>query len=225
MCSRLTLVEVGDWNTLYKYFGVVDRGFRCPPQYNVAPSENVVAVISAAKERRMGFLKWGLVLRGSDTGQSGYNAFNTSVEALQAVPTTRGLLQRNRCVVAADSFFARNRNTRKTHRIRLTKQGVFAFAGLFDTWTAPDGKRKLHSCTILTCPSNWFMRPYGDHMPVILDRAAQDVWLDRSIQDTDTLMKFLRPFKGEMHAYRVTDLVWNVGYDGPECIEEFRWSH
>lgn len=220
MCSRLTLAEVGDWGTLNEYFGVVDRGFRCPPQYNVAPSQNVVAIISAARERRMGFLKWGLVPRGSDTGQPGYNSFNTSVETLHVVPTTRGLIQRNRCVVVADGFYARNRNTRKSHRIRLAKQEVFAFAGLFDTWTAPDGKRNLHTCTILTCPSSWFMRPYGDRMPVILDHAAHDVWLDRSAQDADILMEVMQPFKRDMYTYPVSDLIWNVEYDGPQCIQE-----
>ncbi|RIV17186.1 hypothetical protein D2Q93_15810 [Alicyclobacillaceae bacterium I2511] len=56
-------------------------------------------------------------------------------------------------------------------------------------------------------------------MTVILSRGAQDVWLDRSEQDTATLMELLKPYKGEMYAYRVPDWVGNVRNTGPGCIE------
>jgi putative SOS response-associated peptidase YedK len=54
---------------------------------------------------------------------------------------------------------------------------------------------------------------------VILDKSSMDVWLDRSITDTDTVMSVLQPYEGEMYAYRVPEFVGNVRNDGPECIE------
>jgi putative SOS response-associated peptidase YedK len=57
---------------------------------------------------------------------------------------------------------------------------------------------------------------------VILTRENEDIWLDRSITDTDVLMSVLQPYSEDMYAYRVPELVGNVRNDGPECIEEVR---
>jgi putative SOS response-associated peptidase YedK len=97
---------------------------------------------------------------------------------------------------------------------------VFGFAGLYDIWRSPDGKKKVSTFTIITCKPNIFMTPLHDRMTVILTREAEDIWLDRSITDTDTLMSVLQPYSdGEMYAYRVPELVGNVRNDGPECIK------
>jgi putative SOS response-associated peptidase YedK len=67
-----------------------------------------------------------------------------------------------------------------------------------------------------------FMRHLHDRMPVILTKEPMDVWLDRSTTDTDTVMSVLKPYEGEMYAYRVPELVGNVRNDTPECIEAIR---
>lgn len=221
MCGRFTFA-MDDWPGVYDYFGVVDRGFRSPPQYNIAPSSSVVAVISDAEQRRrLGFLRWGLIPHGSGTGKPRYSTFNARVETINVAPTFRTLIYHNRCIIATDGFYEWHKDSRKPYRIRVAKQEVFGFAGLYDTWIASNGKR-LHTCTILTCPPNSFMEPYHDRMPVILNRGAQDVWLNRSEQDIAALMDLLKPYAGEMYAYRVSERVGNVRNTGPECVEQIR---
>lgn len=130
------------------------------------------------------------------------------------------LVTRKRTVIVADGFYEWHRHTKKPFRIRLKKRELFGFAWLYDTWVSPDGKRKLNTCTIITCKPNLFMGSIHDRMPVILTEDNQDTWLDRSITDTDTLISILQPYpEGEMYAYEVPTLVGNVRNYGPECIE------
>jgi putative SOS response-associated peptidase YedK len=219
MCGRFSMAYE-DWSAVLEYFGVIDNGFRYPPRYNIAPTQQVPAIISDGKQRRIGLLKWGLVPYWSETEKTSFSTINARAETLLVAPSFRHLVSRKRCIIPADGFYEWHRHTKKPYRIRLKKREVFGFAGLYDIWRSPDGKRKVSTFTIITCKPNMFMAPLHDRMPVILTREAEDIWLDRSITDTDTLMSVLQPYPdGEMYAYRVPELVGNVRNDGPECIE------
>ncbi len=221
MCERFTMAYE-DWSFMMDYFELTDYGFRYPPRYNIAPTQKVMAVISDGRERRAGLLRWGLIPEWSETETTTFNTFNARSETLLVAPSFRNLVSRKRCVIVADGIYEWHRTTKKPYRIRLKKQDVFGMAGLWSTWRSPDGKKKVHSCTIITCDPNLFMRHLHDRMPVILTKDTMDVWLDRSITDTDTVMSVLQPYEGEMYAYRVPELVGNVRNDGPECIEKVK---
>ncbi|GMA50106.1 DUF159 family protein [Alicyclobacillus contaminans] len=212
----------GDWSAIIEYFRLTDNGFRYPPRYNIAPTQNVMAIISDGNERRAGMLRWGLIPRWSETEKTSFSTFNARAERLATAPSFRHLIARRRCVVVADGIYEWHRNTRKPYRIRVSKHEVFGMAGLWDTWRAPDGKKTIHSCTIITTEANMFMRHLHDRMPVILPRDAMDIWLDRGITDKEVAMSVLQPYDGELYAYRVTEAVGNVMYDEPECIEEVK---
>jgi putative SOS response-associated peptidase YedK len=202
------------------YFGLTDNGFRYPPRYNIAPSQQAPAIISDGKERRIGLLKWGLLPSWSKTEKTSFGTINARAETLLVAPSFRNLVSRKRCIIPADGFYEWHRHTKKPYRIRLKKREVFAFAGLYDTWRSPDGKKKISTFTIITCRPNIFMTTLHDRMPVILTRENEDIWLDRSITDTDVLMSVLQPYSEDMYAYRVPEIVGNVRNDGPECIEK-----
>jgi putative SOS response-associated peptidase YedK len=100
----------------------------------------------------------------------------------------------------------------------------FAFAGLFDTWTAPDGQ-KLHTCTIITTRPNEVVADIHDRMPVILRPEDEDLWLDRERFDSELLRSLLAPYdSGQMRTYPVPATVGSPKNDGPECIEEVSWQ-
>ncbi len=78
---------------------------------------------------------------------------------------------------------------------------LFAFAGLWDGWKAPDGTW-LKTCSILTTGPNAVTSAVHDRMPVILDPAAYDVWLDPGMQDVTAASELLRPLDaGLMRCY------------------------
>lgn len=200
------------------YFGVSDTGFRFPPQYNIAPTQKVPAIISDGRKRRIGLLKWGLLPSWVGKQMTNFELINARAETLLVRPAYKNLVSRKRCIIPADGLYEWHRNTKKPYRIRLKKREVFAFAGLYDTWTSPKGD-KVSSCTIITCAPNFFMASIHDRMPVILRHEDEDMWLDRSVKDTDVVMSVLRPTDEEMYSYRVPELVGNVRNAGRECIE------
>lgn len=94
---------------------------------------------------------------------------------------------------------------------------LFAFAGLWDRWKAPDGTW-VKSCSILTTTPNAMTAPVHDRMPVILDRSNYDLWLDPGMTNVEAACDLLKPFDaGLMRSYPVSPRVNNVANDDAEC--------
>lgn len=216
MCGRFTNANE-DWSFMLDYFSVPDTRFRHPPLYNIAPSQKVPAIISDGRKRRVGLLRWGIIPSWAERESTTLATFNARAETLLVKPTFKSLVSRKRCIIPADGFYEWPRNTKKPVRIRLVKREVFAFAGLYDTWTSPKGD-KVSTFTVITCAPNFFMASIHDRMPVILQHEDEGLWLDRSVRDTDAVMPLLRPTSEDMYSYRVAELVGNVRNVGPECI-------
>jgi putative SOS response-associated peptidase YedK len=74
--------------------------------------------------------------------------------------------------------------------------------------------------TILTTEPNELVRSIHDRMPVILDRAATQRWLDPSLEHPEQLAASLRPTPSEdLAARRVSTHVNDPRHDDPSCIE------
>tara|TARA_Y100000294_G_scaffold117911_1_gene109468 strand:+ start:1013 stop:1600 length:588 start_codon:yes stop_codon:yes gene_type:complete len=95
---------------------------------------------------------------------------NARAETLSRKKTFRPLLG-NRCLVPATAYFEWRKDgpARRKNRIGTKSRGVFAFAGL------TDGDR----FTIITCPPAADIAHIHDRMPVILERRAEHLWIDR----------------------------------------------
>ncbi|MBC7809151.1 MAG: SOS response-associated peptidase family protein, partial [Akkermansiaceae bacterium] len=71
----------------------------------------------------------------------------------------------------------------------------------------------------ITTSANETVGRVHDRMPVILARDAEDVWLDMSVRDTDTLRSFCTPFPdSEMESFPVSRRVNSPTNEGPELI-------
>jgi len=56
-------------------------------------------------------------------------------------------------------------------------------------------------------------------MPVILNREAEDVWLDPLVVDSTKLLPLLKPYPTEqMEFYQVSRIVNSPGNDSPDCL-------
>jgi putative SOS response-associated peptidase YedK len=95
-------------------------------------------------------------------------------------------------------------------------------AGLWEVWRDPalgEGAEPLRSCTIVTTAANEALSAIHDRMPVILDAAGTDAWLDPALQDPAEIASLLLPAPPEWFAaYPVSTLVNKVGVDGPELL-------
>jgi putative SOS response-associated peptidase YedK len=100
----------------------------------------------------------------------------------------------------------------------MSKDRVFAFAGLWECWHGSDGA-ELESCTILTTEANELMRPLHDRMPVILPEEHFAQWFDPKNEGPQELESLLKPYPpAEMMAFPISTLVNSPRNECPECI-------
>ena len=76
------------------------------PRYNVAPSQPVGAIRSAAGGgREWVLLRWGLVPAWAPEPRTAYNTHNARAETAAEKPTYRQAFRRRRCLIPADGFY------------------------------------------------------------------------------------------------------------------------
>jgi putative SOS response-associated peptidase YedK len=209
MCGRFTITTALD--EIMEHFAIsnqINHDFY-HPSFNVAPSQNVLAVISDGKNNRLGYLHWGLIPPWAKNKNIGYKMINARAETLSEKPSYRNAYKKRRCIVVADSFYEWKRLDNKTKipmRIKLKSSELFGLAGLWETWKSND--ETIHSCTIITTKPNELVADIHDRMPVLLKPQDEQTWLDPSITDTQQLSTLLIPYDaGDMEAYQVSPLV------------------
>jgi putative SOS response-associated peptidase YedK len=217
VCGRISVgVNV---DRLVEEFGLVPTSFAHVPRYNVAPGQDVLAVVRAPEGLRLGSLRWGLVPHWASDPGGGAKMINARSETVASRPAFRDAFRNRRCWILADGFYewqARPDGPKQPWHIRRPDRRPFALAGLWDRWRG-DG-RELVTCTILTTTPSEVVAPLHDRMPVILTPAERDRWLDPDARPDD-LHALLRPYADPLEATAVSSLVNAVDNDGPEVWE------
>ena len=169
-------------------------------------------------------------LLGSDVDPSGRPSWN--------VPPTRSILgvadvpdTSRRLAVVADGFYEWKPGPGKTRQpyyfTRADRQPL-ALAGLWEQWWGgpgaadePEGERPaMRTCTVITTEAGPDMGDIHHRMPVVLDPAVLDEWLDPANRDKPELESLLVASPaGTLVHRRVARTVGNVRNDGPELIE------
>jgi putative SOS response-associated peptidase YedK len=216
MCGRFTLFTRAE--NVAAEFGL-DTLFELQPRYNIAPSQNVLAIRSRSDANETVMLRWGLIPSWANDIKISYSLINARAETIATKPAFRAAYRKRRCLIPADGYFEWQAVGRKKQpfHIRRRDRGVFAFAGLWEHWEK-DG-HVIESCTIVTTTANELEPRLHERMPVILDRQGRALWLDSAIEDPQVLAALLRPCSAEsMCCEPVNSVVNSPRYDGPECI-------
>ena len=218
MCGRFSLTA--DLGELARRFEFDGNLLDLEPNYNVAPTQNVLTVING-ENRRGGFIRWGLIPHWAKTASIGSRMINARAETVAQRPAFRDAFRRRRCLVLADGFYEWQRagSVKKPMRIVMESGEPFAFAGLWAMWRDSEGNR-IPSCTIITTEANDLLRPIHNRMPVILPREMEEFWLDRDVQDVAVLENALTAYPSElMQTYQVSTLVNSARNSGPQVVE------
>jgi putative SOS response-associated peptidase YedK len=218
MCGRYTLTAPVE--SLAEEFGFDASSVDLPPNYNVAPTQGVAAVLSGGGERRLEVLRWGLIPPWADDPQIGSRMINARAETAPEKPSFRRAFRERRCLIPADGFYEwkRTNGAKQPYYIHMKEGHPFAFAGLWESWKDDDGP-EIRSCTILTTGPNALVGEIHDRMPVILPVGSYGAWLDPEA-DRDELYGLLAPYlEDEMEAYPVSRFVNSPSNNDPRCIE------
>ncbi|RPI10917.1 MAG: SOS response-associated peptidase [Zetaproteobacteria bacterium] len=219
MCGRFSL---GSTVRVAQVFDI-PNAIQIPPRYNIAPSQDVPAVIrnreTGAREFRP--TRWGLVPSWARDPAIGNRLINARAETVATKPAFRRPFRERRCLILADGFYewVQEGGRKQPYYIRLRDEEPFAFAGLSDRWQ-PNDAPALHTCAIVTTAPNDLIRRLHDRMPVILPPGDYDLWLDPTVQDVERLQTLLAPYPADaMVAYPVSAKVNNPANDAPDVLE------
>jgi putative SOS response-associated peptidase YedK len=202
-----------------------DDGFE---RFNIAPTQEVLAVVQDLDGRRIEELRWGLVPHWANELKTRFSMINARAETLEERPAYPRLVasSRHRCLVLADGWYEwqRPEDPRQPKRplhFSLASDELFCFAGLWTRWTAPDDQ-VVPSCTIITGAANELVWPIQDRMPVVFARReAWDAWLDPSL-DSSAARELLSPLPAHATVVRPASPVVNsTRNDGPGCLGPF----
>jgi putative SOS response-associated peptidase YedK len=233
MCGRFVTSQPPD--AIAQFFGASFEGDVPLANFNVAPTNDVLAVVADADgQRRLEAFHWGLVPSWAKDLKIGSKMINARSETVAEKPAFKGLMKKHRLIIPMDGFYewkaaeegsplGKSGKPMKTPMFIHRVDGEpLAVAGLWATWRdkalGPDAPW-LHSCTVITTAANGTMTPVHDRMPVILPRSVWAEWLDPGNHDVGALRELLQPAPDDvltMHA--VSTEVNNVRNKGPELV-------
>ena len=225
MCGRFT--QRMTWRELHERLGLIGTPLNLRPRFNVAPSQDVAVVRANDHGRTLAMLRWGLIPSRAGEPNIGYKLINARSETAAEKPSFRSAFRHRRCLIPAEGFYEwkREGKTRQPWLFGLRDGAPFAFAGLWESWTVPQGAaltgslaertpgEAVETCTILTTAANETVAPVHGRMPVILPPEAYGPWL--AGEDVP-----LTPYPADdMTAHPVSTHVNRPANDDPRCVE------
>jgi putative SOS response-associated peptidase YedK len=212
------------------------------PSWNVPPTHRLYAVTeshpltddgerSGATTRVLDQFRWGLVPHWAKDVRMGNKMINARAETVAKTPAYRSAFSAHRCLIVVDGFYEwrvpdpREPKRKVPYYFHRADGRPIGFAGLYETWwdktrsPDPDPETLLRTCTIITTGAGPDMVEVHDRMPVILDAASLDRWLDPHNRDTETLRSLLLPAPaGTLLRHPVSTEVNSPRHDGPELL-------
>ncbi|WP_033323892.1 SOS response-associated peptidase [Actinomadura atramentaria] len=222
MCGRYATARARQ--ELLDQFGVqLDGAGALDPDYNVAPTKDVPAVLArpaadAARDaeeagvappdgdgpvRELRALRWGLVPSWAKDPAIGSRMINARVETVHEKPAYRRAFARRRCLLPADGYYewyvpehtGPGRPRKQPFYIRPADGSVMAMAGLYELWKSPDDAW-VWTCTVITTDAPDALGRIHDRMPMVVPPDRWDAWLDPALTAADEVRGLLVPALG-----------------------------
>ena len=215
MCGRFVMKD--SQKKVMSDFQIQHSEVLLEPRYNISPSQDIPVIVQQDGIRKLENRQWGLIPFWSKTPKSMINARS---ETASEKPAFRQAFKKRRCLIPASGFFewAKEDGGKQPYFIFLKDKSSMAFAGLWEEWSAPDGKI-VKTCAILTVEANSFLKFIHHRMPVILKPENGMNWLDLDRTES-SLKNLLIPIDSEyMEAWKVTRQVNIPSFDKPDCLE------
>jgi putative SOS response-associated peptidase YedK len=150
------------------------------PRYNVAPTQPVLAIWEEANRREVHFARWGLVPRWVKDPRQFSLLVNARAETISEKPAFRDALKHGRCILPATGYYEWRTGPDKRKQpyyITFANDEPMALAGLYTTWSGPEGE-EVDTVATITVPANEQLSVIHDRMPVILRGAEIEQWLN-----------------------------------------------
>ncbi len=237
MCGRF--VQAMPPEKIVDFFGVdpssvaeAVAGLR--PNYNVAPSQQIINVLAAVDEgsksaaeystiRIAQRIRWGMIFPWAKSLDEGPTPINARVESVASKPAFRAAFAEHRSLVPADGFYEWKKEPgggKTPYYIKDASGDPLAIAAIWSDWRNPADDSTIRSCTLITVPASPGLNEIHDRMPALLREEDFSVWLDPNISDKDALLGMLVRSSGakKLEWYPVDKRVNSPRVNDPELI-------
>jgi len=221
MCGRF--VGFRSLDELKGFFPIDKAACEVVSNYNVAPSQEILAIIKYKDENLLDKFHWGLVPFWAKDISIGNRMINARSESLTERPSFRNAFKKRRCLILSDGFYEwkGEKDRKQPMFITLPDRKPFAFAGLWETWNKKDDQDSIYkSCTIITTCASESIRDIHHRMPVILQPPTYESWLDPGNQNVVELGKMLKnEIITELVSHPVSKQINSTRNNDLSCIE------
>src|SRR5579884_58758 len=142
MCGRYVIISTPE--AIRAFFGYAEQP-NFPPRYNVAPTQPIPVVRVVNGKRSFALMRWGLLPSWVKDPKTFPLLINARGESVLDKPAFRNAMRRRRCLIPTDGFYEWQPATRQPYFVRAKRDAEgaappLAFAGLYETWTGPNGE-------------------------------------------------------------------------------------
>jgi len=218
MCGRYTIIASPEaLRALFRY----EEQPNFPPRYNVAPTQPIAIVRLVDGKRHFALVRWGLLPSWVKDPKTFTLLINARGESAAEKPAFRAAMKRRRCLIPADGFYEWQAagDRKRPFYVRAKSGAPLAFAGLWESWTGPNGE-ELETAAIVTTRANRTLAPIHERMPVIVPPEGFDLWLDGATVDATTASALIAPAPDNLlEAYEISTAVNRTANDNPKLLE------
>ena len=218
MCGRYAVTSAPE--AIRALFGYPGQS-NFPPRYNVAPTQPIAIVRLMDGKRQFALVRWGLLPSWVKDPKDFTLVINARGESVMDKPAFSAAMKRRRCLVPADGFYEWKAigAGKQPYYVRAKSGTPLAFAGLWETWTGPNGE-EMETAAIVTTLANRTLADIHERMPVVVAPDAFNLWLDCANVDDKTAASLIAPAPDELlEAYEVSTAVKRTANDDPTLIE------
>jgi len=222
MCGRF--VQITPLKITQQMFNIDSVFFDVIPNYNVAPTQKILAIIKHDNVNKLEKLHWGLVPFWAKDVSFGSRMINARSETVAEKPSFKNAFRKRRCLIPADGFYEwkGEKGYKQPYYVSIPSGESFAFAGLWEIWIdeGNDEESVYKSCTIITSEASESISNIHHRMPVILNPDFYEKWLNAETEDPKELEIILQD--GLIHDMKyspVSKFVNSVKNNDPNCIK------
>ena len=214
MCGRFNLIT--NSTQLALHFGLITQPEPMVSRYNIAPTQPIAAIRHNQQgDRELSYFHWGLIPSWAKGTSFATRMINARSETVHEKPAFRAAFKRRRCLVPMTGFYEWQKiapRQKQPVHITLGEQEIFAVAGLWESWQG------IESCTLLTGAPNALIAPIHNRMPIIVNSADYDLWLDPAAP-LPALHSLFTPYdQTKMQIRPISTYVNKASNEGPQCL-------
>ena len=227
MCGRFS--SRLSWSELHALYDLSNVPMNdLDPRSNVAPTQSSLVIRRDIEgKRRASMMRWGLIPFWAKDPKKLPMMVNARVETITTLPSYKDAVRKRRALAVACGYYewTGEKGAKQPWRFVRRDSQPIIFAAIWDTWKPKEGvaetagKEPVETFSIVTAEPSPDIAHIHDRMPVVLEKADFDLWLDPDPSLFDRQMALLKPApEGTLRYFPVSTKVNSSRNEGVDLV-------